>query len=392
MATTSAAAAAATTTATPTVTMSDSGAPRAVKNAVAENNSDVVRKPLRVAVLGAGIIACSAHYTALMALGPDAARVVAVWSRTAHKAQALAARYGADVAWFDGIGGVEKVLQRPDVDACVLAVPIMELASLSTRCLDAGKHVLSEKPIAHSVAAARPLLARASSCSTAASEGPLFAVAENFRFEGGVMAAAVDAARLNPVCISLVAAVPMPPGSRFATPWRLAPRYVGAQLLDGGVHFVAAMRAVAKADVVRVAARTSTASMHLAAPDSTSAMLEFANGVHATLMISYAAAEFVWEMRVIATDGDLLLRRSRAKPGYVLETRLGGSMEAQKVTREYPFSGIDDEFRFFVASCHAGKLDPRLQPTHAFNDLATIEAIVRSAEKNEMVEVQVLEP
>eukprot|EP00171_Calliarthron_tuberculosum_P022531 IDg22531t1 len=343
---------------------------------------------LGVAVFGAGIIAQGAHFHALslLAAGADAkgagaadgcVRVRAVWSRTSQHASTLAARYGSSVSWHVGDEGVADILARPDVHAAVLAVPIAELSALGARCRAAGLHVLSEKPVAHSVAAARDaLLARAPARA-------LYAVAENFRFEAGVVAAAADAARLNPVCISLTAAMHMPPESHFATSWRLRPRHVGAQLLDGGVHFVAAMRMAARSDVVRVCAAASTASMHLPNPDSASAMLQFANGVHGTLLISYAAMEFVWEMRVIATDGDLCLRRVKGKPGYTLETRHAG----KTMHKSYPFCGIDEEFKCFVQCCRSGTLDPRLSPACAFNDLATIEAIVQSADTGMAVTV-----
>lgn len=348
--------------ATPPTTAATDGAPE---------KGDV----LGVALFGAGIIAGGAHYQALTALAGEGVCVRAVWSRTSQHASALAGRYGEQVTWHAGDEGVDAVLALADVQAAVLAVPISELAALAARCRAAGLHVLSEKPVAHSVAAAR--VALASPART------LYAVAENFRFEAGVVAAAFDAARLNPVCIALTAAMHMPPESHFATTWRLRPEHVGAQLLDGGVHFVAAMRMAARADVVRVCAVSSTASMHLPQPDSASAMLEFANGVHGTLLISYAAMEFVWEMRVIATDGDLCLRRVKGTPGYVLETRHAG----KRVVREFPFCGINAEFKCFVQCCRSGKLDSRLSPASAFNDLATIEAIVKSAETGQAVAV-----
>lgn len=338
----------------------------------------VDNSPLRVALFGAGIIAADAHHFALKALAPDNVCVVGVWSRTGAKASSLAERYGSQAKWYSGLRGIDDVLSREDVDACVLAVPICELATFSIRCLNAGKHVLSEKPIAHNVVAARQALDRASNVNA------LYAVAENFRFEQGVVAAAIDSARLNPVCISLVAAMHMPPESRFARDWRLAPRHVGAQLLDGGVHFVAALRMVTRSNVVRVAATTSTGSMHLPSPDSCSAVLEFENGVHATMLISYAAAEFVWEMRVIATDGDLCLKRVKGTPGYKLETRLAGNL----VTKQFMFNGIEEEFSCFAECCRKGKIDNRIDARSAFNDLATIEAIVKSAETRQSVLVE----
>jgi len=56
---------------------------------------------------------------------------------------------------------VEEVLAAADVDAVLLATPVSTHYDLSLRLLDAGKHVLVEKPLAHSVEACDDLIARA---------------------------------------------------------------------------------------------------------------------------------------------------------------------------------------------------------------------------------------
>lgn len=332
---------------------------------------------LGIAVFGAGIIANDAHFRALSSLSGVAVRCV--WSRSAPRAESLAARYGATIPAFSGASAIDEALAQPGVDAVVLAVPIAELAGLAARCRAAGKHVLSEKPLAHCVRAARVALA-------APGEG-VYGVAENYRFEAGIVAAAEAACKVRPMMVSIVAAMPMPPGARYATEWRMKPRHVGGQLLDGGVHFVAALRMLAGADVVRVGAAASNVADHLPPPDSASAALSFTNGVHGTLAVSYAAKEFVWELRVIGAAGDVVLRRVQGKPGYVLETRVDG----KKDEKHFPFSGIGEEFACFVDCCRSGKTDERIDAHMAFNDLATVEAIVEAAETQQSVAVAQVE-
>jgi predicted dehydrogenase len=48
--------------------------------------------------------------------------------------------------------GIDAMLQDDNVDAVVLATPISTHYALATRCLEAGKHVLVEKPMAETVA------------------------------------------------------------------------------------------------------------------------------------------------------------------------------------------------------------------------------------------------
>ncbi|MGI8559513.1 MAG: Gfo/Idh/MocA family protein [Solirubrobacteraceae bacterium] len=56
---------------------------------------------------------------------------------------------------------LDELLADPGLDAVVLATPVPSHADLAVRCLEAGKHVLVEKPMAQSVADAERVLAAA---------------------------------------------------------------------------------------------------------------------------------------------------------------------------------------------------------------------------------------
>jgi predicted dehydrogenase len=55
-------------------------------------------------------------------------------------------------------GSYEEVLLRAEIDAVALATPVSTHFPLARRALEAGKHVLVEKPITHSLATARELI------------------------------------------------------------------------------------------------------------------------------------------------------------------------------------------------------------------------------------------
>ena len=63
---------------------------------------------------------------------------------TPKLAQIAAAR----LAFDEGIVGWEQVVQRADIDAVIIATPPDLHSSIAIAALEAGKHVLCEKPLA----------------------------------------------------------------------------------------------------------------------------------------------------------------------------------------------------------------------------------------------------
>jgi len=98
---------------------------------------------IRVAVLGAGSFARTAHLPNLQRLS-DRFSLQAVVTRTGHSATAVAKQFGAVYASTD----YEAVLADPDVDAVIIATRHHLHGQMALSALKAGKHVLVEKPMA----------------------------------------------------------------------------------------------------------------------------------------------------------------------------------------------------------------------------------------------------
>jgi predicted dehydrogenase len=105
---------------------------------------------MRFGVLGTGHWASEVHAPSLA--GHPAAELVGVWGRDLAKAKAVGAQF--DVAGTDDLDAL-----LADVDAVSIALPPDVQAPLAERAAAAGKHLLLEKPIALSTAAADRVVA-----------------------------------------------------------------------------------------------------------------------------------------------------------------------------------------------------------------------------------------
>jgi predicted dehydrogenase len=104
---------------------------------------------LRFGLLGTGYWAAETHAAGLHR-HPDA-QFVGVWGRNPAKAEALAARYGVR-AYPD----VDALIA--DVDAVAIALPPDVQAPIALTAARAGRHLLLDKPVAFTVAAAQEIV------------------------------------------------------------------------------------------------------------------------------------------------------------------------------------------------------------------------------------------
>jgi predicted dehydrogenase/threonine dehydrogenase-like Zn-dependent dehydrogenase len=98
---------------------------------------------IRVAVVGAGGFAQGMHLPNLLKLR-NHFTLRAIASRTGANASAVAQRYSAEYATTD----FDQVLADKDIDLVIIATRHHLHADMTLRALEAGKHVLIEKPLA----------------------------------------------------------------------------------------------------------------------------------------------------------------------------------------------------------------------------------------------------
>lgn len=128
---------------------------------------------VKVATIGAGLIARLSHVPGYQTAG---AEVVATADIVETRAQKLATDFGIPDIYTD----YREMLARPDIDAVSICVPNYLHKEVTIAALQAGKHVLCEKPMAMNVAEAMAMR------EAAKTSGKILMIGFNNRFRGDV--------------------------------------------------------------------------------------------------------------------------------------------------------------------------------------------------------------
>ena len=221
---------------------------------------------------------------------PEGARLVAVFDVDVARADALAAqRPGADVA-----ASPEAMFARDDVDLVIVATPHRELAPLAIGALDAGRHVLVEKPGAIDVAGARAI------AEHAAAAGRVACVGFNHRFHPAMAAAKriVDGGEYGGI-MHIRARYGHGARLGYEREWR-ADRAVsgGGELIDQGIHLVDLTRFFA-GDVTLAFSELRTSFWDMQVEDNAFLALRCESGAFAWLHASWTEWKNLFSLEIM---------------------------------------------------------------------------------------------
>lgn len=323
------------------------------------------QNPIRLALIGAGIFAREVHVPALQSLDTTF-EIVAVYSRTQAAAAALAKQLPGQVAAYTDL---PALLARDDIEAVDIILPITVMPGAVELALRAGKHVISEKPLAPDAVIGRWLLAKYTKRA-----GQVWMVGENWRYEDAFeqAAALIQGGQIGrPLLCHMAVYNPINPDNKYyATPWRRAGDFPGGFLLDVGVHHVAVLRWLI-GEIAAVSATISQIRADLPPADTLSATLQFENGIVGTYLATYAlSAPWPPALHISGESGAMRVHRQK------LELTVNGQTQLLPVT---PHRGIAAQLADFAAAIRQGK-SHRNPPEQAWMDVAVIEAMLRSAE------------
>ena len=266
--------------------------------------------PVRVALVGCGWFACVAHIPALKRLEREGRiKLVGLCSRSEASTKRAASLYARqDIKHYRSL---EEVAEDPDVDLVDLTLPIEVMPGAIKLFLSAGKHVISEKPGAPSVAAGIELMEH-----HARLDRPVvWAVAENWRFKktSQMVEEIVGSGVLGEIRFVdfTYLSFQKPDNQR----WRASPSYAGGYILDHGVHFIALLRKIG-GEIEEVSASVSQRVQYLPPADSVTAILSFASGAEGAYRLTFAAPYSAGDqgLRLTGSKGTLLAGFNRFSP------------------------------------------------------------------------------
>lgn len=324
--------------------------------------------PLRVALVGPGRISV-AHLDAITA-DPTLARLMAVVGvpGEADRTRELATRFNAERAVDDS----DEIASDPDVDAVVVTVPNHLHAPIAARFLEAGKHVLMEKPLTTTVIEADRLVELADRTERVLMVGQC----RRF-FEGAQRAKELVADLGRPLALTHHLGVFV---DDAATDWWRSAREAGGLAVGlNGPHVIDSMLWLVGTRPVRVYAQTRRLRDQWEGEDEATFILDFEDGSTATGSISLNSRAHVNRRWINGPTGSLELVDDRNL------WHNGDPVVTEEVT---PYIEGDPsfraQFREFVSAVHEGR-SPASSAVEGRKVVTVMEAIAASQEKGQPV-------
>jgi xylose dehydrogenase (NAD/NADP) len=334
------------------------------------------RSPLRIGILSTAQIARAF----VKGVRPSSrVTVVGVASRDGAKAERFAAEAGLPRSY----NSYEALLADPQIDAIYNPLPNSLHAQWSIRALEAGKHVLCEKPLATTSAEARAMFEAAKRNKVYLVEGyPYRAQPQTLKLRELLDAGAIGRVQILQASFGFTLS--------DEANIRFDPSLGGGALLDVGSYTVSLACMVAKARPARVSACAQWTDSGV---DRTlAATLEFPSGLLAQVCCSFATA-LHRQALIVGTEGILqstFFNHPLPTVPPALYLRRGKGPDAITETLEVPttngFLGEADSFERLVRE--GPDQWTGVTPEDSVNIMLTLEALLRSAREGKPVEIE----
>jgi len=334
----------------------------------------VKNRKVRYAVVGAGWIAQAEFMPGVEHTGNS--QLVALVTGHEEKAEKLGEKYG--IAHTYTYDDYEVMLASGDVDAIYLALPNWAHVDFAVRALDAGIHLLLEKPMAVSVAQCERI------CDASNRTGAKLMVAYRLHHDPGLLEAirAVRAGEIGTVRIF---------NSTFSQ--QIAPSnhrakhgFWAGPVPDMGPYPINTVRALFGAEPIEVYAtgsRTDPARFDF--DDTVAVTLKFPSARVASFTLTYNGGD-VDDFRIVGSKGDLFSEPAFQVGQAIEHTKtIANKNHSQSFKKTDQFGG---ELKYF-SDCILNDCTPEADGEEGLLDVRVIAAIEQSLQSGQP---QILEP
>ena len=342
---------------------------------------------LNIGVIGCGKIAQVRHIPEYAA--NENCTLTAFFSPNAKRAEDMAAKYGGKV-----YASAEELFADPEIDAVSICAANYAHAELSIKALEAGKHVLCEKPMAVTLEDCEAMLAAAEKA------GKRLMIGQNQRLAKAHLCAKE---LLEQGEIGKVVSFRSSFGHGGPETWSISPgkdtwffdkkRAAMGAMADLGIHKTDLLRFLLGQDVVRTTARLCTLDKRgpndelIGVDDNAFCIYEMSGGAFGTMTASwtYYGAEDNSTM-LYGTEGIMRIYDDPAHSIVVVKadgSRKFYDVEQIQTNDNQTASGVIDEFVAAVSEERPSILDA----ADVINSMKAVFASIRSAEEGRTVEV-----
>lgn len=329
----------------------------------------------RLGVIGAGLIWLRTH-KAILATMPEAFVPVAFSELREDRRAALAAEFPSARIVSD----YQELLALPEVDAVLILTPLPLNAPVARAALQAGKHVIMEKPIARSVVEGRQLIAMARE------SGRMLCVTEQmaYRTAEAQVAEMIASGEIGDLvlweCVQHLEGDPMSgPMSYASTEWRKQADFPLGTMFDGGIHLIAGLSTVFGIPS-SIAATGKQLRPEYGEYDQISALFEYSAGFSGLLSHSSYLPPEQNHFVIFGTNGFITVEYQR-----LLVAARGRPVRTIELSDEDAYRSMWQA----LAKAFAEQREPYYTPERAVADVAILEAINQAIKSATRVEVAV---
>ena len=331
--------------------------------------------PLGFGIVGYGHMA-EEHHRLIESL--RGCRMVAACDRLRVRREVAAAK-GART--YEDFG---KFLKDPELNVVVVTTPSNSHCQFTMSATRAGKHVLTEKPMAHNVSEARRMI------ESARKHNVLLTVFHNRRYDGDVQAALklLRSGKLGRVLaierrINTWGTARGFGTAAFRQDWRIERAWGGGALNDFGPHLVDQILLMVDSTVESVFANLQQGVHAKDCDDYVCAMMRFANGINSLVEINFMSRSPLPSLRIIAEGATV-----QAEPGG-RGALLVHWADGKRITRVGPpqTHGSREIYTSFVRAI-GKKGRPIIEAEHALRVMKVMDAFRKSSKTGRAVAVE----